>query len=161
MPPLLLYNQTCVGACPQGFRENFEGTVCEPAGELPIIYFPCMILLFLALIIAIGGKFSSKNVYGQHRVLLSFYAMGGIADGLAIWAQLLFTLIQGELWHLAIPGTALFANYYLNMLYTRLWNELDPPKPKNEEQLFLKEVKLINKCDRHFDNWNGKYQNIA
>ena len=151
MEPLLLFNQTCVGACPAGYRENFEGTECEPAGELPVIYFPVMILMVLALVIAIGGQYSSKNVFRQHRVLLSFYAMAGLADILAMWAQLIFTYLQGELWMLAISAVALCGNYYINWLYIRMWNELDPPKPNDDDQLTLREVKLINKCDRHFD----------
>lgn len=35
--------------------------------------------------------------------------------------------------------------------------ELDPPKPKNEDKLDLEEVKLVNNCDINFDKWNTKY----
>jgi hypothetical protein len=62
---------------------------------LPIIYFPLMILTALSGIIAIGGQWSSKNVAGLHRKLLSFYAMAGLIDALAIWAQIGFTLLFG------------------------------------------------------------------
>lgn len=85
-PPLLIMNQTCVAICPLTYGPSYDGTRCEPQGELPVIYFPLLILTGLALVIAIGGKCSSKNVFGLHRKLLSFYALAGVVDVLAIWA---------------------------------------------------------------------------
>jgi len=64
MPPLLLLNETCYAQCPTGYRASFDGTFCEVATDIPVIYFPLMILTALALVISIGGKWSSKNVFG-------------------------------------------------------------------------------------------------
>jgi uncharacterized membrane protein len=99
------------------------------------------ILTVLTAFISIFGKCSSKNVSGQHRPLLSFYAMSGVFDVLAIWAQLITTLLQvpdGMYWHAIIPGVALAAYYYLNMKWNRLWSQLDPPKPESEDDLTRK-----------------------
>lgn len=57
----------------------------------------------------------------------------------------------------AVPGIALLVNYWLNNEYRKLWDEIDPPKPGDEEALTLDEVVLINQCDQNFDNWNTKY----
>jgi hypothetical protein len=38
---------------------------------------------------------------------------------------------------------------------------LDPPKPKDDDELTKKECKLINDCDMHFDQWNEKYSGMA
>ena len=38
---------------------------------------------------------------------------------------------------------------------------MDPPKPKDDEDLSLKEVVTIRDCDVHFDQWNEKYFGIA
>jgi len=84
--PLLLHEKKCLGACPDGFRPSFDGKTCEQEGDIPVIYFPLLILTALALAISIGGEYSSKNVFGQHRKLLSFYAMVGVIDALALWA---------------------------------------------------------------------------
>lgn len=111
----------------------------------------------LAGAIAIGGEFSSKNVFGLHRKIISFYALVGIIDGLALYAQLILTLIQGQYWMVAVPGLAVLAHWFLNFKYKQLWDEIDPPKPQTEDALTKKEILLINQCDEHFDNWNGKY----
>jgi hypothetical protein len=60
-----------------------------------------------------------------------------------------------------IPAIAMLANWYLNFRYKQLWDEIDPPKPDDEERLSKKEILLINRCDEHFDTWNGKYFQIA
>jgi hypothetical protein len=121
------------------------------------------ILMILAGIICIGGKYSSKNVSGQHRRLLSFYAITGIADVLAIWMQLIFTVWQykDSILHAVIPAVALVAYYFLNIQWNRLWKVLDPPKPKDDDELTKKECLLINECDMHFDQWNEKYFKVA
>jgi hypothetical protein len=62
---------------------------------------------------------------------------------------------------LVIPGIPLIANYYINYLYKKLWDEIDPPKPQDEEKLTREEILLINKCDENFDNWNTKYAKVA
>jgi hypothetical protein len=46
-------------------------------------------------------------------------------------------------------------------MWKRLWWQIDPPKPGDEEKLTLKEVILINKCDENFDKWNTKYEALA
>jgi len=61
---LLLYIQSCVGVCPDGWRETFSGKKCVPEGEHTIVYFPLLILALLAGTISIGGKYSSKNISG-------------------------------------------------------------------------------------------------
>jgi hypothetical protein len=58
----------------------------------------------------------------------------------------------------AIP---LGGNYYINHLYKKLWERLDPPKPEDEDDLNKKEVLLINDCDENFDKWNNKYFKAA
>ena len=55
---------------------------------------------------------------------------------------------------LIVPGLALIVNYCINYQYKKLWDELDPQKPKNEEKLMKKEILLINNCDENFDKWN-------
>jgi hypothetical protein len=57
----------------------------------------------------------------------------------------------------AVPGLAMLANWFLNYKYKKLWDEIDPPKPEDEDRLTKAEILKINKCDEHFDNWNGKY----
>lgn len=94
-PNLLLFNHTCVAQCPEGYRENFFRTACDLATEVPVIYFPFMILTALVFLIAWMGKKSSKNISGQHRVLLSFYSLAGLIDVVAIWALLILMLAQG------------------------------------------------------------------
>ena len=80
-----------MASCPLGWRPDFNGVACEPEGDLPVVYYPVLILSILAAAIAIGGQYSSKNVFQQHRKLLSFYALLGLLDVLAMWAQLIFT----------------------------------------------------------------------
>jgi len=60
-----------------------------------------------------------------------------------------------------VPIIPLIANYYLNYKYIKLWDDIDPPKPDDEDDLTLDEVKNINKCDVHFDQWSGKYYGVA
>lgn len=115
----------------------------------------------LFFLIALMGKWSSKNISGQHRVILSFYSLMGILDGLSLWAYLILVLLQGEYWHAAVPGVALLANYFLNFKYIRLWNVIDPPKPEDGDDLTVAEIKLANNCDLFFDRWNEKYYNVA
>jgi hypothetical protein len=95
---LLLLNETCYAQCPRGYRANFWATECYLVEDLQVIYMPQMILTALVLVICIAGKYSSKNIFGQHRIFLSFYALTGLIDGLTIWMQILFTVLQGELW---------------------------------------------------------------
>jgi hypothetical protein len=90
--PLLLLNSTCVPQCPEGYRANFLRTQCDPATEVPVIYFPFLILTVLLFLIAWMGKKSSKNISGQHRVLLSFYSLAGFIDVLTMWALLILVL---------------------------------------------------------------------
>ena len=61
---LLLFNSTCVPQCPPGYREDFFRTRCDPATDVPVIYFPFLILTALLFLIAWMGKKSSKNVSG-------------------------------------------------------------------------------------------------
>lgn len=112
---LLLYIQKCVGTCPDGWRETFSGKKCIPEGEHTVIYFPLLILALLAGTISVGGKYSSKNISGQHKRLMSFYAFFGVIDVLGMWGQLLFTFIYGNMWMLLFPVIALGVNYYLNI----------------------------------------------
>ena len=159
--PLLLLNQTCYAQCPVGYRSSWTGTYCEPSNDLPVVYFPLQILLGLVLLVSIGGKYSSKNVFGQHRIILSFYAISGLIDVIALWSQFIFTLAQGEAWQVAFPAVALIANYFLNWQYKKLWDNIDPPKPDDDDDLTLEEVKCINRCDMYFDQWSSKYMNVA
>jgi hypothetical protein len=111
---LYLHKDRCFPQCPDKFRPSFDGKRCEPEGELPVIFFPLGILCLLAGAIAFGGQFSSKNVFGLHRKLLSFYAMVGVIDCLSMWACVILTVFQGQYWQLAIPLLALAFNYFLN-----------------------------------------------
>lgn len=159
--PLLLLNETCYAQCPLGYRNNFWNTRCVVDEDLKFMWFPQIILTVLALAVCVAGKYSSKNVFGQHRIFLSFYSLTGLIDALTMWTQLVFTLIQGEPWQLFVPIIALLANYYLNYCYIKLWNILDPPKPLDEDDLTIDEVLRIRECDLHFDTWNGKYFKVA
>lgn len=159
--PLLLLNSTCVPICPDGYRANFLRTQCDEANDVPVIYFPFLILTALVFLISWMGKKSSKNISGQHRVILSFYCLAAFIDVMSIWALLILVLAQGAIWQIAFPAVGLVGNYYLNHCYIRLWNELDPPKPKDDDELTLKEVIRINKCDQYFDRWNEKYFKVA
>jgi hypothetical protein len=90
--------------------------VCEKETENTVIYFPLLIMAGLAGLISVGGKYSSKNVSGQHRRLLSFYAFLSLIDVAAMWLQVLLTFTYGKPWMLAIPGIALLVNYVINYL---------------------------------------------
>lgn len=158
---LYLHKDRCFPQCPDKFRPSFDGKRCEPEGELPVIFFPLGILCLLAGAIAFGGQFSSKNVFGLHRKLLSFYAMVGVIDSLAMWACVIFTVFQGQYWQLAIPLVALAINYFLNYKYIQLWDIIDPEKPEDEEKLDREEVLAINECDKNFDEWNTKYYGVG
>ena len=87
--------------------------------------------------------------------------MLGPIDTLAMWLQFGFTFMYGVYWQLAVPGLAILVTYYINCLYKKLWDVIDPPKPNDEEALSYEEVKLINKCDENFDNWNTKYYRVG
>lgn len=158
---LLQPDDSCQGTCPNGYRENFRGTRCDKEKENTVIYFPLCIMAALALIISIGGKYSSKNVSGQHRVLLSFYAVLGLIDVLAMWLQFGFTFMYGKPWMVFWAVWALLINYFLNYKYKRLWDVIDPPKPVDEEALTYDEIVLINMCDENFDKWNTKYYKVG
>lgn len=61
-----------------------------------------------------------------------------------------------------MPIISLGAQYFLNYRQIKLWDRLDPPKPKDENQgLERSEVERINDCDEHFDVWNEKYFGVA
>lgn len=60
-----------------------------------------------------------------------------------------------------VPILSLSGIFYLNYCYKKLWDEIDPPKPKDEKKLTKSEVLLINKCDENFDKWATKYEDIA
>ena len=115
----------------------------------------------LAGLISVGGKYSSKNVSGQHRRLLSFYSFLSLIDVAAMWLQVLLTFIYGKPWMLAIPGIALLVNYVINYLQKKLWDVIDPPKPGDEDALLPEEILLINQCDENFDKWNTKYYRLG
>ena len=55
----------------------------------------------------------------------------------------------------------MFAYYFLNLRWSRLWAVLDPPKPHNNEELTKAEVNNINDCDMYFDSWNERFPNMA
>lgn len=132
---LLQPDKSCQAVCSEGYAPNFRQTVCEKIQETTVIYFPLCIMAALAGIISIGGKYSSKNVSGQHRRLLSFYSMLGVIDVLAMWAQVLFTVIYALeiIWIISIPCVALLFNYIINYKYKKLWDIIDPPKPEDED----------------------------
>lgn len=158
---LLQPDFSCQGTCPNGYRENFRGTVCEKEKEYTTIYFPMCIMAALAAAISVGGKYSSKNVSGQHRRLLSWYSMLGVVDVLAMWLQFGFNFLHGYPWMLAWSVWALLINYFLNYKYKKMWDIIDPPKPMDEDALVYDEILLINKCDENFDKWNTKYYRVA
>ena len=158
---LYLHLDRCRPQCPEKFRPSFDGKRCEPEGELPVIFFPLGILCLLAGAISFGGQFSSKNVFGLHRKLLSFYAMIGVIDVMCMWSCVVLTVFQGQYWQLAIPLVALAINYFLNWKYIQLWDVIDPEKPEDEEKLDPEEVLAINECDKNFDEWNTKYYGVG
>jgi hypothetical protein len=96
---------SCQGTCPPRtnvngrwveFMENFRGTRCIEVDDSAVwVYFPCCIFAALCGIISIGGKYSSKNVSGQHRRLLSFYSFVALFDVAAIWFQIIVTFVYG------------------------------------------------------------------
>lgn len=128
---------------------------------------PLSILTLFAFCVAVGGKYSSKNVSGQHRTILSFYCLLGCIDTLAMFTLLVCAFIDGadslqnSLVQIIIPGAAILINYFINYLYKVLWWEIDPPKPEFDEKLTIEEVRLINKCDENFDKWNTKYEDLG
>lgn len=69
--------------------------------------------------------------------------------------------LQTPVWTLIVPIISLLAQYYLNYQQIKLWNKLDPPKPKDETALEREEIAKINECDQHFDVWNEKYFAVA
>jgi len=156
-----LHDERCLAQCPEKYRPTFNGKECEKEGELPVIYFPLCILCCLAGGISFGGQFSSKNVYRQHKIILSFYAMVGIIDVLCMWFQFICTCFQGQYWMMIPVVIALIVNYYLNYKYIAMWNIIDPEKPEDEEALNHEEVRAINDCDENFDKWNTKYFSVG
>jgi len=50
-----------------------------------VVYIPQTLLTLFILVICIAGKWSSRNVSGQHRIFLSFYALTGLVDVLTMW----------------------------------------------------------------------------
>lgn len=122
------------------------------------------LMTILAWVICYGGKYSSKNVQRQHKVLLSFYALLGPIDAVALWLQLLMAILmaEGAYWIIAVPGAALLVNYSINwLIYKPLWDDIDPPKPKFDDRLTQEEIRQVNECDRWFDRWVTKYPDIA
>jgi hypothetical protein len=113
------------------------------------------------------GKRNSKNVSGQHRVLMSFYVLMGFVDWLEMIAFFILILVTvqshdaGEEWHVVIPIIALFAHYYINYRWIKLWDLMDPPKPDDIDDLTQEECRRINNCDQYFDRWNEKYFDTA
>jgi hypothetical protein len=123
-----------------------------------------LLLTILAWVICWGGQYSSKNVQKEHKKLLSFYALLGPIDGLALWLQLLMSVLmaEGAYWIVAIPAIALIVNYSINFgIYKPLWDEIDPPKPLYDDRLTQAEIRSMNKCDRWFDKWVTKYPGVA
>jgi hypothetical protein len=92
---LLLHMDVCVGQCPEGWRASFDGKKCNRKNENPVFWFPLLILSAFAFVVCIGGKYSSKNVSGQHRTILSFYCLMGCIDTLSMWTLLIFAVIDG------------------------------------------------------------------
>ena len=115
----------------------------------------------LLLIIAMNGKCSAKNVSGEHKGCLSFYAMMGILDTLSILVLLVFCVLQGTIIMMIVPIVALLVVFFINYLYKKLWDDIDPPAPQDEDMLTKAEAILINRCDENFDRWNTKYFNLA
>lgn len=114
---------------------------------MDVIHIPLLIFAALIFVICVSGKYSSKNIYGLHNVFLSFYALAGCIDVLALWVQVVLTFVFGDVYMIIVPLFALGANYYLNWKYYKLWNIIDPPKPVDNNKLSLKEVQEINECD--------------
>ena len=97
-------------------------------------------------------------------MILSFYALLGVIDMLALLAQVVFTVLQsqGEYMMMAVPGLAILVNYFINWcIYKPLWDEIDPEEPKDDSKLTQEEVRRINLCDQWFNNWVEKYPDIA
>lgn len=157
---LLHLDAECVISCPAGYQSDFWETRCEPA-KAGVFWFPLTQLSLLFIAVALTGQCSAKNVTGEHKRLLSFYALMGVLDTLSIWLLLFFCLLQGTFEMVVVPVLALLGTYYLNYLYRGLWDELDPPKPEDEARLSKSEALLINKCDENFDRWATKYADIA
>ena len=162
-PLLFLHNEKCVAQCPPKWRPALFENECVEETEVPVIYFPLMIMTLLMAIIAYAGQYSSKLLdQRNHRKLISFYALTGVIDVLAMYFQVFCTVFQDrEIWHVGIPLIALSGQWYLNYQYWRLWNVLDPPKPEDDNALTKAEVEAINECDQIFDQWNEKYAGAA
>lgn len=185
--PLYLFNSKCIAQCPKGYRPSFLGDTCVVESDVPVVYFPLMILTLLAAVISWAGQYSSRLTNPDlHKKLLTFYALTGLIDVIAMWFQLIISIffilvravkvrtegaaptdphqykLQTPIWTVAVPIISLGAQYFLNYRQMKLWDRLDPPKPKDENQgLERKEVERINDCDEHFDVWNEKYFAVA
>ena len=54
---------------------------------------------------------------------------------------------MGSFWMILIPIIPLGMNFFINYLYYKHWEEIDPPEPGDDEKLLQEEVQLINRCD--------------
>lgn len=91
--PLFLFNSKCIAQCPKGYRPSFLGDTCVVESDVPVVYFPLMILTVLAAIIAWAGQFSSRLTNPDlHKKLLTFYALTGLIDVIAMWFQLIISI---------------------------------------------------------------------
>lgn len=62
---------------------------------------------------------------------------------------------------LGVPGLGIIFTWFINYLYKRLWDVIDPPKPLDEDALLYEEILLINQCDENFDKWNMRFYGVA
>lgn len=92
-PLLFLHNEKCVAQCPPKWRPALFENECVEETEVPVIYFPLMIMTLLMAIIAYAGQYSSKLLdQRNHRKLISFYALTGVIDVLAMYFQVFCTI---------------------------------------------------------------------
>ena len=61
--------------------------------------------------------------------------MVGVLDIVSIWVQLILILPMGQFWMPIFPMVGLGFNYYINYMYYKLWGELDPPAPGEDDRL--------------------------
>jgi len=92
-PLLFLHNEKCVAQCPPKWRPALFENECVEETEVPVIYFPLMIMTLLMAIIAYAGQYSSKLLdQRNHRKLISFNALTGVIDVLAMYFQVFCTI---------------------------------------------------------------------
>jgi hypothetical protein len=113
------------------------------------------------LLIAIGGKYSSKNVSKQHRVLLSFYCFAAALEALCLIALFILTFLQGTYIQVSVPGLAIIIQYYLNYRQLKIWDDIDPDDPQYEDKMNIVEIARMNRCDLNFDTWSKENSNAA